>query len=197
MAAESNVMSARAATMPGMWEGSQPFVGTEAVAAGVLSRHELRTYYRAIMSNVYVAKRLQPSLRQRITAAWLWSRREAVIARAAASAMHGARWVDDNAPVELIWRNARARQRVVTRDELLSSNEFQQLGGLYVTTPERTAFYTGRRATLGRAVAGLDALAAATGFKATDFGELIADHRRARGLRQLEAALDLVDAGAQ
>ena len=73
-------MSARAATMPGMWQGSQPFIGTEALAAGELSRHELRTYYRAVMPNVYVEKRLQPSLRQRTAAAWLWSRREAVIA---------------------------------------------------------------------------------------------------------------------
>jgi len=190
-------MSARAATMPGMWQGSQPFIGTEALAAGELSRHELRTYYRAVMPNVYIEKRLQPSLRQRTAAAWLWSRREAVIAGAAASAMHGAMWVDDNAPVEMIWRNARAPQRVVTRDELLLNDEFQRLDGLYVTTPERTAFDIGRRGTLGRAVAGLDALAAATDFKARDVGELAAKHGHARGLRQLEAALDLVDAGAQ
>ncbi|HKI38948.1 MAG TPA: hypothetical protein VKA66_00740 [Mycobacterium sp.] len=183
--------------MPGMWQGSQPFIGTEALAAGELSRHELRTYYRAVMPNVYVEKRLQPSLRQRTAAAWLWSRREAVIAGAAASAMHGAMWVDDNAPVEMIWRNARAPQRVVTRDELLLNDEFQRLDGLYVTTPERTAFDIGRRGTLGRAVAGLDALAAATDFKARDVGELAAKHGHASGLRQLEAALDLVDAGAQ
>ncbi|MDR3655292.1 MAG: hypothetical protein P4L48_06340 [Mycobacterium sp.] len=183
--------------MPGMWQGSQPFIGTEALAAGELSRHELRTYYRAVMPNVYIEKRLQPSLRQRTAAAWLWSRREAVIAGAAASAMHGAMWVDDNAPVEMIWRNARAPQRVVTRDELLLNDEFQRLDGLYVTTPERTAFDIGRRGTLGRAVAGLDALAAATDFKARDVGELAAKHGHASGLRQLEAALDLVDAGAQ
>ncbi len=190
-------MSARAATIPGMWEGRQPFIGTEALAAGEISRHELRTYFRAIMPNVYAEKGLQPSLRQRTIAAWLWSRREAVIAGAAASAMHGARWVDDNAPVELIWRNARAPQRVVTRDALLLNDEFQRLGGLHVTTPERTAFDIGRRGTIGRAVASLDALAAATDFKATDVGELAANHRHTRGLRQLKAALDLVDAGAQ
>lgn len=177
--------------------GHQPFIGTEALAAGDVSQHELRRYYRAIMPNVYLEKRVEPSLRQRIKAAWLWSHREAVIAGSAASAMHGAKWVDDNAPVELIWRNARAPQRVVTRHDLLLSDEFQRLGGLPVTSPERTAFDLGRRGPIGHAVARLDALAAATDFKVRDVEELAGNHRHTRGLRQLEAALALVDAGAQ
>ncbi|MEB3980424.1 DUF559 domain-containing protein [Mycobacterium sp. 663a-19] len=177
--------------------GRQPFIGTEALAAGDVSRHELRKYYRAIMPNVYLENRLVPSLQQRAVAAWLWSRREAVIAGAAASAMHGARWVDDAAPVELIWRNARAPQCVVTRHALLLSDEFQTLDGVRVTTPERTAFDIGRRGSIGRAVADLDALAAVTDFKVRDVEELAGNHRHARGLRQLEAALALVDAGAQ
>ncbi len=180
-----------------MGQGQQPFIGSEALGAGDLSRHELRTYYRAIMPNVYIDKRVRPSLRQRIMGAWLWSRREAVIAGVAASALHGSKWVDDNAPVELIWRNARAPQGVVTRDELLSSDEFQQRDGVYVTTAERTAFDIGRRGTVGRAVAALDALAAATDFKVRDVQELASNHRHTRGLRQLEVALDLVDAAAQ
>ncbi|BBZ39172.1 DUF559 domain-containing protein [Mycobacterium conspicuum] len=175
----------------------KPFVGSEAVAAGEISRHELRTYYRAIMPNVYLKKRVEPTLRQRSVAAWLWSRREAVIAGAAASAMHGAKWVDDGVPVELIWRNARAPAGVVTRHQALSAHEFERLHGLPVTTPERTAFDLGRRGGLTRAVARLDALAAATDFKVNDVFELAGAHRHTRGLRQLETALDLVDGGAQ
>ncbi len=175
----------------------QPFIGTEALATGALHEHELRKYYRAIMPNVYLDKRVTPSLRQRAMAAWLWSHREAVVAGVAASAMHGAKWVDDRAPVELIWRNARAPQDVVTRHDLLLSGESQPLNGLYVTTPERTAFDIGRRGSIGRAVAALDALAAATDFKARDVEELAGNHGHARGLRQLESALNLVDGGAQ
>ena len=175
----------------------QPFVGSEALADGILTRHELRTYYRAIMPNVYLDKRGEPTLQQRITAAWLWSRRQAVIAGASASAMHGSKWVDEAAPIELIWRNARAPQRVITRDELVLETETQSLEGLPVTTRERTAFDVGRRGPLGRAIAKLDALAAATGFKVPDVRELADRHRHVRGLRQLEDALDLVDAGAQ
>src|SRR5689334_20267280 len=123
--------------MPGM---EQPFIGSEAVAAGDISRHELRTYCRAIMPNVYLGTRVEPTLRQRTVAAWLWSRREAVIAGAAAAAIHGAKWVDDRVPVELIWRNARAPQRVVTRHQVLLADEFERVDGLPVTTPQRTAF---------------------------------------------------------
>lgn len=180
-----------------MWQGHQPFIGSEALAAEKLSRYELRRYYRAMMPNVYIDKRLQPSLRQRTVGAWLWSGRKAVIAGAAASAMHGSKWVDDDVPVELIWRNARAPQGVVTRDDLLMSTEFQRRDGLYVTTPERTAFDIARRGTISRAVAGLDALAAATDFKVRDVLELVGNHGHTRGLRQLEKTLALVDAGAQ
>lgn len=177
--------------------GKRPFIGSEALAAGIVSWHELGNHYTAIMPNVYLDKRLQPSLRQRIVAAWLWSGRNAVIAGAAASALHGAKWVDADALVELIWRNARAPRGVKTRADLLLDGESQLLNGLGVTTEERTAFDLARRGTLGQAVARLDALANATDFKVNDVRELADRHPHTRGLRQLDKALDLVDAGAQ
>jgi CBS domain-containing protein len=176
--------------------GEDPFIGSEALASGVLNRYELRRYFLAIMPNVYLDKRVEPSLHQRTVAAWLWSRREAVVSGVSASALHGAKWVDDDAPVELIWRNARKPQGVVTRDDLLFGQEVQRLDGLAVTTPERTAFDIGRRGRVGRAVDRLDALARATDFKVSAVAELASRHRHTRGLRQLETALSLVDAGA-
>jgi very-short-patch-repair endonuclease len=180
-----------------MGELRQPFIGSEALASGSLSRYELRRYYRAIMPDVYLDKRVQPTFRQRTLAAYLWSRREAVVSGLAASALHGAKWIDDNSPVELIWGNARSPHGVVTRDQLLLVNEIQRLDGVRVTTPERTAFDLGRRGRIGMAVARLDALAQATDFKVPTVEELAARHRHTRGLRQLEAALDLMDAGAE
>lgn len=179
------------------WHGGRPFIGTEALTAGMLNRYQLRRYYRPLMPNVYLDKEIESSLRQRTVAAWLWSRREAVIAGAAASAMLGAKWIDDDVPVELIWRNARSPSGVVTRDDFLLPNEFKQLDGLPVTTPERTAFDLGRRGSLGAAVARLDALASSTGLKTSAVEELAREHRRARGLRRLEKALELMDAGAE
>lgn len=176
---------------------AQPFIGSDALASSALNRYELRRYYRAVMPNVYLDKRVTPSLRQRTAAAWLWSHREAVVAGVAASALHGAKWVDDDSLVEMIWRNARSPQGVITRDDLLLDGELQAIDGLLVTTPGRTAFDLGRRGGVGAAVARLDALAAATHFKVPDVEELMGKHRRARGLRRLEIVLDLVDEGAQ
>ena len=177
--------------------GSRPFIGSEALSAGLVSWHELDRYYTAIMPNVYLDKRIRPTLRQRTYAAWLWSGRQAVVAGAAASALHGAKWVDHDAAIELIWPNARAPQGVKTRADLLLDGEVRRFGAMDVTTVERTAFDLGRRGGLGQAVARLDALANATGFKVGAVAALAARHPHTRGLRALETALDLVDAGAQ
>lgn len=173
-----------------------PFLGSDALAARTLSRHELRRYYTAILPNVYIDKRATPNLRQRTVTAWLWSGREAVIAGAAAAALHGAKWVDDTTPIELIWRNTRPPQGVLARNDLLLEGETQRRHGMKLTTVARTAFDLGRRGRLGRAVARLDALANATGFATDDVLALARRHRHTRGLRQLETALDLVDGGA-
>ncbi|MGZ5396945.1 MAG: hypothetical protein ACXWEI_16300 [Mycobacterium sp.] len=88
----------------------QPFIGSEAIASGALERRYVRRYCRAIMPNVYLDRRVDPSLRQRTVAAWLWSGREAVVGGLAAAGVHGSKWIDDDASIELIWKNARAPQ---------------------------------------------------------------------------------------
>lgn len=177
--------------------GSDPFIGSEALARGALNRYQLRRYYRPLMPDVYLDKGVAPTLVRRTKAAWLWSHGDAVVAGLAASALHRAKWVDDDAPVELIWTNARAPKRVITRADLLLTGESERLEGLRVTTPERTAFDLGRRSRPGEAVAQLDALGNATGLKAADVSALADRHRHVRGLRQLETVLGLYDAGAQ
>ncbi|MBS2079812.1 hypothetical protein KCQ60_24165, partial [Mycobacterium tuberculosis] len=79
-----------------------PFIGSEELASGSLSRHQLRMSYRAVFPNVYVPTHAEVPLELRIRAAWLWSGRRAVIGGAAAAALHGAQWIPDNVPVELI-----------------------------------------------------------------------------------------------
>jgi very-short-patch-repair endonuclease len=175
----------------------EPFLGSSALASGALTRFQLRRNYRPIMPNVYLDRQIEPSLRHRTMAAYLWSGRRAVIAGLAASAIHGAKWVDDDATVELIWKNARSPQGVLTRDDLLLQGEFDWHAGLPVTTPVRTAFDLGRRDRIGMAVARLDALGAVTRFKPCDVLDVAALHRHARGLRQLDRTLDLMDAGAE
>lgn len=176
---------------------SEPFLGSEAVVAGALTRYELRRRYRAILPNVYLDKRTDPSLRQRTKAAWLWSGRRALIAGSAAAALHGARWVPDDAPIELIYANTRPPRNVVVRDDLVLGGEVRQIEGISVTAPARTAFDLGRRGHLNDAVARLDALGAATSLTADAVRAVASRHHHTRGLRQLERALDLYDAGAQ
>jgi hypothetical protein len=182
---------------PGVEESGQPFIGSEALARGVLSRHQLRTQYQAVFPNVYLPKQTAPSLEQRIVAAWLWSGRRGVIAGTAAAALHGAKWVDDDVLIELVYANPRAPRGVLTRRDVLLDDEVQTLAGRAVTTPERAAFDIGRRESRRLAVARLDALARAAAFRVDEVVGLAKRHRGTRGLRQLETALELVDAGAQ
>lgn len=185
------------ANLARMWDSQAPFLGSEALACRALTRHQLRTHYRAVLPNVYLSRRAQVSLEQRIAAAWLWSRGSAVIAGAAAAAVHGAKWIPDDFPVELICRNSRPPHGVLTRRDVLGDGEIQTVDGRAVTTPERTAFDIGRRGAVRSAVVRLDALARATGFKVDDVLCVAARHPGARGVRQLEIALELVDSGAQ
>lgn len=174
---------------------TEPFVGSEALASGMLNRYELSRYYRLLMPKIYVDKRTELSLQQRTKAAWLWTGREGVVAGAAASALHGASWVADDIRIELISAKIRAPRGVVTRRDLVYGDEVTRVDGLLVTSVERTAFDLGRRELIGSAVARLDALARATGFTADDVLALATRHPHARGLRQLEPALGLFDPG--
>jgi Protein of unknown function (DUF559) len=175
---------------------SDVFVGAEAVAQGKLSPYELRTGFRSIHPNIYLPDWAAPSLRQRSEAAWLWSGRRGILAGLAAAAVHGSNWIDDDEPVELIWRNLHPPAGVITRNQRLDSDEITHVARLPVTTPARTAYDLGRQLPRGKAVARLDALMRATPFSVEDVLVLAKRHPGARGLRRLRAALPLVDGAA-
>ncbi|OMC33380.1 hypothetical protein A5739_08495 [Mycobacterium colombiense] len=172
------------------------FVGSQAVRQGNLSRYRLRSQFRAIHPDIYLPVNTTPSLRTRSAAAWLWSGRRGVLAGLAAAALHGASWVDDYEPIELIWRNTHPPAGVITRNQRVDCDEVISVGGLPVTTSARTAFDLARQLPIGEAVARLDALMRAAPFSTHDVLVLAERHAGARGLRQLRAALPLVDPGA-
>lgn len=148
--------------------------------------------------DVYVARGDDSTIRERAFAAWLWSRRTAVIAGLTAAALHHARYIEDANPIELFSPSRRPPTGIITHKGELADSEVVRRGGLMVTTPERTAFDLGRRDPLGEAVARLDALGNATGFKAADVARMAREqHRGARGMRRLVEALDLYDPGAE
>jgi hypothetical protein len=172
------------------------FRGSEAVGQGRLSPYQLRTGFRAIYPDVYLADYAAPSLRRRSRAAWLWSGRRGVLAGLAAAALHGANWIDDDESIELIWRNPHSPVGVITRNQRIEADEVTRAAGLPVTTLARTAFDLARQLPIAEAVARLDALMRATPFAAEDVLLLAKRYPGARGLRGLRAALPLVDPGA-
>lgn len=172
-------------------------VGSQELAAGRLTRHELVTAYRRILPDIYVPKHTALNLDARIEAAWLWSRCQGVVSGAAASALHGALWVGDEVPIELNQSHNKVPVGIVARRDTLLDAEITRLRGIAVTTVERTAFDLARRGPVGAAVARLDALARATQFTADAVLAVALEHPGVRGRRRVREVLDLVDTGAQ
>lgn len=175
---------------------SEPFTGSEAIRHG-MSRGTLRWNYTAIFPDVYASRDALPTARLHTVAAWLWSRRNAVIAGRAAAALHGARWVDAATPIELIWRNGRPPRGIIARNERVDADELVEIAGMLVTNPARTAVDLGRHLPRDLAVAHLDDVSRATGVTAGEALQLAGRHPKARGLRRSRVALQLMDAGAQ
>lgn len=174
-----------------------PFIGPEALAAGVLTRGQLRWRYAAAHPRVYLPKDTVRTLHANTMAAWLWTGRRGIVAGRAAAALHGAQWVRDDAPVELITEHGRRRPGVIVREERIRPDEVCQIGDFNATTPLRTALDLARFLPRDDAVAHLDALAIATGIDAEQVLELAARYRGLRGIRSARIALDLMDAGGQ
>ncbi|HEX2287001.1 MAG TPA: hypothetical protein VHI10_19620, partial [Mycobacterium sp.] len=82
-----------------MW---QPFVGTEALSTGQLTRGQLRWNHDAILPRIYLPKDTERTVYMNAVAAWLWTGRRGVIAGRAAAALHGAKWADASTPIEII-----------------------------------------------------------------------------------------------
>lgn len=175
-----------------------PFIGSEAVSAGLVGKHLLRSRFVALYPDVYTRPGIELSVQHRAAAAWLWSHRGGVLAGLTASKLYGARYVEGSQPIELIWSNGRAPHGITTHKQNLEPYEITVRRGLPVTTVQRTAFDLGRRAPLNAAVARLDALGNATEFDAADLLRWAREHHWGkRGMRQLARALELYDPGAQ
>ena len=147
-----------------MGETDTPFIGSEALAAGHISRRTLRRQHDMVYRNVYLRKDHQLTAASRAMAAWLWSGRTATVAGLSAAALHGSRWIDQGSPAELNRPEACATAGIVIHRETLLADESCVVGGIPVTTPARTAFDLGRRKGLTAAAIRLDALANVTGL---------------------------------
>lgn len=173
------------------------FIGSEEVAAGRVTRHELQRWYTAVYRGVYARKDVELGLRDRAIAAWLASGRKGVVAGVAASALHGAPWVDHWMPIELVGVRIRPQPGLVPRAARIAESEIVRVGGLPVTSRIRTAFDMGRRLERTEALGRLDALMWNQTFSRSEVLALGERYQRAPGLRRLLELLPLIDGGAE
>lgn len=171
------------------------FIGSEALAAGKVTRNDLRRNYRRMFPDVYGPP--EPTIRDRARGAWLWSGRRGVISGVAASALHWAKYVDDDAPIEMLWRNGRPPNGLIVRNEAYAADEVTTYDGIPVTTPARTIFDLGRHLDRDEAVARIDSLLWVGRVGVGDVQPTIGRYPWARGLAQLRVALELADDGAE
>ena len=173
------------------------FVGSEAIASRRLSPWALRTRFVAVHRDVYVPRETRLDAMARGTAAWLWSGRRGVLAGRSAAAFHGAKWIDDDAPAQILSDNRRPPDGIETWSDRFEDDEVKAIRGLSVTTPARTALDIACRCPLDAAVASIDALARATKLKMADVELLAERYRGRRGIRAALEVLTLVDPGAE
>lgn len=176
---------------------TDPFLGSEALAARLMSRHELRSRYVALHRDVYLPRDAELTAMVRAKACWLRSRRRGVLAGFSASAMHGARWIDPSRPAEIIDTNRRPAPGVHVWELRIEPDEITVVEQMRVTTPARTALDLARRHPRAIAVAAIDALVQATELKMADVEVLTDRYRSRHGMRAARAVLELVDGGAQ
>jgi hypothetical protein len=175
----------------------EPFIGSEAVRSGALTAYRLRSRCIAIHPDVYVPTGTDLTATTRARAAWLWSRRRGIVAGHSASALHGAKWVDHQAPAQLLYEHRRPPAGIRTWSDQMAEDELQLVSGVPTTTPARTAFDIACRNSVGNAVAAVDALARATRFNVADAQVLANRYKGHRNVRRARRALTLIDAGAE
>jgi hypothetical protein len=176
---------------------TSPFIGTEALARGTVTRRTLLSRCEQVYRNVYVTKGEVLTPATRAVAAWLWSGRQATVAGVSAAALYGTEWIDPRMPAELYRRNGKPVDGIVIHRDELFDDETRLIRGIPATTPARTAFDLGGRGRRTSAVVRVDALANATNLQESDVQLLIDRHRGVRGLVQLREVLDLMDGGAE
>jgi Protein of unknown function (DUF559) len=176
---------------------AEPFIGSEAVAAGALTKTQLTTRCQRLFSDVYVVRDVDIDAEVRAKAGWLWTRRRGVVAGFAAAALHGSKWVDERQVVQLIHDNRRNPPGIQTHRDRIEDDEIALLAGMPVTSPARTALDFGCWYPTMTAVAGIDALARAIEVKAADVELLARRYPGRRGVARARHAIELFDAGAQ
>lgn len=175
----------------------EPFRGRRAVREGRLTHHALRTRYRALYRDVYVAKDVTVTAAVRARAAWLWADGHGVLSGESAAAVHGAKWLNGDLPADIVRADRHSPAGIVVRSYNLVADEVCTVRGMRATSPARTAFDIGRTHSEALAVPVIDAVMAATRVTAGRVLAIADTHRGLRGVRTLRTTIDKCDGGAE
>jgi hypothetical protein len=175
----------------------RPFTTAQAAAAGV-SRSALRgDSWRHIFRDVWAHRDLPDTRETRLAAVQLVIADGAFICGPTAAWLHGIDVQDRRS--ELVWvgcRNGsrlRTRQGCFVREITVEDDDIQQLDGVAVTTPLRTAFDCARWLSLVEGVVVADWLAHAGLIAAEELTAYASTHRGLRGVRRLAQVGDLLE----
>jgi len=180
--------------MPGM-DLTQPFRGSSAVAAGLLTPGVLRgPRFRRLFPDIYVPAGAEVDLALLSRAAYLLVEGRGALGGYSAAELLGVDCAPPGAPVEVVSRRrVRPHPGLVARQDEIPPDELRALDGLVVTSPLRTAYDLGRRTPLVEAVVAVDALAHVHLLDPHDVLVLARRHLGARGSRQLPQVVELSD----
>lgn len=153
----------------------------------------LRKRYVKVHHNVYSPVGVELTALDRAQAAWLWSRRDAVLVGNSAAAMLGSKWIPADEPAELARSRHPAPKGIIVHSGAIADDEVHELRGIPCSTAARTAYDVGRRIPRDKGIIRVDALLNATQCCIAEVDALAARYPGARGLRQLRSTLDLAD----
>jgi hypothetical protein len=178
----------------------EPFLGSEALALGLLSRAQLYgTRFQRVFPGVYLPAGSGLDLATRSRAAYLFVReRGGVLTGYSAALMLGADCAPRTAPAEvLVSRHTQRQPMLRVRYGTPGPGDVVEVEGLRVTGPGRTAWDLSRRLSLTEAVVAVDSLGRATAFIPRDLLERRRESPGARNCRRLDEVVALADPRAE
>jgi hypothetical protein len=178
-----------------------PFAGSDAVAAGLLTRRQLAGgSWRRLLPGIYAWAGLRLDHGARCLAAGLFLRGRGAVSGRDAAALWGADALVRGAPIEVTVpepARIRAPDGLVVVRSPLPAVDVGRWAGTPVTTPGRTAFDAARRLPIIEAVVTVDAMLAAGLVTPADLDAVAADRPGWPGVVQLRRVLELCDARSE
>ncbi|MCD2189018.1 type IV toxin-antitoxin system AbiEi family antitoxin [Actinomycetospora soli] len=175
-----------------------PFRGSVARRAGLISWARLRgPSFVPVYPDTYVGASVTITLAVRRAALQAWLGPEAVVGGSLAADAHRVPIVDELVEVHLPRGQRPRRSDVVVHRGLLLPFEAQEVGGVRVTTPERTAFDLARRLDTIDGIAMADVLAERHPVDRHRLLDLARRHPNLRGVERVREVADGMELGVQ